>query len=135
MWYAFEASLTLAILYSTYYLFLRNTRFHQLNRFVLIGIAVASLTVPRIANYLTDLAGTPHFFADGHVLVTPPVYPISIPSYFYQWPNAPLTQSINWTTLIIAGLYAIGLTIFLLRAVAPILALQKLIRASPKNRA
>ena len=40
MLYMLQASLTLALLYSVYRLFLGRTGFHRLNRFVLIGIAL-----------------------------------------------------------------------------------------------
>jgi hypothetical protein len=130
--YAFEASLTLAVLYSTYYLFLRSTRFHQLNRFVLIGIAAASLTIPIAANYLPDLAGTPNLIADGYVHYNPPA---SLLTTIHDSLNpSPNTFQPISPAGIITDLYLLGLAIFLLRAVAPILALQKLIRTNPKNR-
>lgn len=127
MIYMLQASLTLALLYSIYWLAFRRTGLHRLNRLVLIGIAVASLALPILASRLPDLTPLPNIKAIGFVKYNP--YP-SLPG-----PTSHLQPiRVNLGPVIIAGLYLFGLTIFLIRLIDPIVTLIKLIRKSPTQR-
>ena len=46
MIFIFKSAITLALLYSCFFAFLSRETFHRFNRIVLIGIMVATLTMP-----------------------------------------------------------------------------------------
>ncbi|HVU98652.1 MAG TPA: M56 family metallopeptidase [Puia sp.] len=126
MMYAIQASLTLAILYSLYWLAFRRSGLHRFNRLVLIGIAAASLALPMLASLAPDLMPPPHFRADGFVKYSPSP---SLSTAITQ----PDSQKRNLGPVVIAGVYGFGTAIFLIRLIAPLLALRQLIRKSPTH--
>src|SRR5258708_19889726 len=81
--YALLASLTLALLYTVYWFFLRRTSFHQLNRYILLGIAAASLLLPLAARFIPDpvqFVPIGHITAEGYLKITQPETPPNLPS-------------------------------------------------------
>jgi len=128
MIYALQASLTLALLYAVYWLLLRRTSFHHLNRIVLPGIALISLLLPLTARLIPNFAPAPHIIGDGYLKYTAPL-PLSAPIIINSKPIPQITP-----TLLITVAYLLGLAICLVRTIAPILTLAKLIRQNPTHR-
>jgi hypothetical protein len=137
--YALQAGLTLALLYTVYWLFLSRTGLHRLNRFVLLGIAITSLVLPLVARYLPNLTPTPNIIADGKVSYTPPFNPITGPLFAPPSSIAPIAGNpvsplhFNLIPLTLAVLYGLGVTISLIRLLTSVLGLTKLIRKTPKH--
>jgi len=150
MLYALQASLALALLYFIYWLFLRRTSFHRLNRFVLIGIALAALLLPATGRLLPESASTPHFTATGALRITPEpsilsrVWDVLAPAAHDVHsasgqgalsPAADATQPFYLSPAeMLRDIYLLGLLFFVIRAIVPIIALAKLIRSNPRHR-
>lgn len=150
MLYALQASLALALLYAIYWLFLRRTSFHGLNRLVLLSVAIVSLTIPLATRFIPDQIESPRFTATGALRITPEPSILSrvrdalspaahdVHSPFGHDALSPATDATQPFYLspaeILRDIYLLGLLFFVSRAILPIIALAKLIRTSPRQR-
>src|SRR5258708_26087088 len=115
--YTLLASLTLALLYTVYWFFLRRTSFHQLNRYILLGIAAASLLLPLAARFIPDpvqFVPIGHITAHGYLNITRPEHPLT-PSSKPLIPTLPKPDSIITPADIFIAVYLPGVLFFILR--------------------
>ena len=132
LFYAVEASLTLALLYAVYWLLLRGTTFHRLNRFILLGVALVSLLLPLASRFVPGMAIFPAMSPD---LANPATALITIHRDLAAGTvrSTGDPQNILPLSSLVTILYALGAAIFLYRVIAPLVTLAGLIRRNKKQ--
>jgi beta-lactamase regulating signal transducer with metallopeptidase domain len=118
-----EMTISSGVLYAYYHFFLRNSRFHQYNRFYLLGIVAISLLVPFLH--------IPIYFSSGSEQ-TPMLETLQALSFNANATDRPTVNAsgIEWTTVLFI-LYGLVGCFLLVRLLLSLVKLRSIVRRNP----
>ena len=116
MLYILKAAITLALLYSCFFLFLSKETFHRFNRCMLVGIMLVSLVVPMF-----------HFTTEHPTVINEELYEMETsmeetPMFVVQTEEAP---RLTWVQ-VLTGMYLTGVAVMLLLTILQVISLIRL---------
>jgi BlaR1 peptidase M56/Gram-negative bacterial TonB protein C-terminal len=122
--YFLDICLASGVLYGYYYLFLRNSRFHQYNRFYLLGATILSLIVPllHIDIYFTSPQDIPVIYQLlAEVRVGNAQHSVN-PAFYFSWEK------------ILRLIYLLVVVVFFIRLVMSLLLIRRLKKNHPSEK-
>ena len=123
MIYVIKAAITLALLYSCFFVFLSKETFHRFNRCMLVGIMLVSLVMPMF-----------HFTTSHPTALNEEVYIVQnyIEQDYTPIVVAPQAPRITWIQ-VLTWIYLIGVAVMLILTIVQAIALTRFLRCGVRH--
>lgn len=123
MLYVIKAAITLALLYSCFFIFLSKETFHRFNRCMLVGIMLVSLVMPMF-----------HFTTSHPTALNEEVYVVQnyIEHDYTPIVVAPQVPRITWIQ-VLTGIYLTGVAIMLILTLVQAISLSRFLRSGVRH--